>query len=158
MPFISPPTSCRRRLATSPLLPFLSFRSFFPLFLLAASSIVTMENVTKRSVEKQEKGFGMPPSPLSLSFLLLSHLHLGNAAIHNSSLVQFGRFSEYVIALSYTMSFTFPHRFCSLAPPLPYIFLFFSRSASRGATMPRPADVSSILHRVGAALTSITRR
>lgn len=52
----------------------------------------------------------------SLSFSLSSHLHLGNATIHNSSAVQFGRFPEYVIAPSYTASVTFPRRFCSLAP------------------------------------------
>lgn len=93
-------------------------------------------------------------SALSLS----SHLHLGNAAIHNSSVVQFGRFSEYVIAPSYTVCRShFPIDFVLLPLPRPLRLSLFL-VLCRGATMPRAVDVSSILHRVGAALTSITRR
>lgn len=92
---------------------------------LAASSIVPMENVT-------ERGRKVLPLPLSLS--LSSHLHLGNAAIHNSLVVQFGRFSEYVIAPSYTISFTSPRRFSSLAPSCLFLFLALAALTLRPAS------------------------
>lgn len=119
----------------------LSFsRSFFfsPFPLLLLLSVVPMENVTERRRKVGRKGIS--PSLLSLSHS--SHLHLGNAAIHNSSVVQFGRFSEYVIAPSYAMSFTFPRRFCSPALFCLSLFLALRHAASTLRPASRRDDAS----------------
>jgi len=107
--------------------PFSPCSSSRPLFFSSSllPSVVPMENVTGGREEGQKGGYGIHLSLFSI--FLSSHLHLDNAAIHNSSVVQFGRFSEYVIAPSYTMSPTFPRRSC------PFVSFSFSRPLPRRA-------------------------